>query len=464
MTTEYVAVLDEIGRAIEKDDVDEIRSIVAKLDPLLLVEVINNLDYEYRVKVIPYVDLLKIHKYLSRLTEEALADIEKFKGVDELIEVLYWLPSDEAVDVLQNLSPRTRSMILKLISPSKAKELMELLRYTPESVGGVMTNRVPVFKKGIKVSDVIEEYVKRLKIGHYDSYNYVYVVDENGRLIGWIDSKRLLTLNRVKNVEEYVSKPHVTIHPEADREEAARLVVKYDLMEIPVVDRDGKLLGVVSIDDVLDIVIHELSEDLLKHGGLLEVIKTSYTASSVKKLVVRRTIPLIILYLMNSLTGAIVATYVNVIERIAILAAFLPMLADNSGNVGSQASTLIIRSLALGELGLKHAKYILSKEIAVSLMMSTILLPIAAAIAFSITFLSYGEAGLAIRVGLTVAVALLVSVIVSDLIGSLLPLFLLKIKQDPASASAPLITTISDACTAIIYFLTALFLLGLTYR
>lgn len=462
MVAEYINAIAEIEKALEEGDVDQIRSIVAKLDPLTLVEVINNLDYEYRVKIIPYVDLLKISGFLNRLTEEALADIEKLKGIDELIEVIYWLPSDVAVDVLQNLSPRTVSKILKSISPSKAKELLELLKYSPESVGGVMTNRIPVFRKGTKVSDVIEEYVKKLRIGHYDSYNYVYVIDENGKLIGWIDSKRLLTLNRFKNIEEYVSKPFATINPEADREEAARLVVKYDLMEIPVVDHEGKLLGVVSIDDVLDIAIHELSEDLLKHGGMLEVIRTSYTASSVKKLVVRRTIPLIILYLMNTITGAIIATYVNVIERIAILAAFLPMLADNSGNVGSQASTLIIRSLALGELSLRHIKYILSKEILVSLMMSSILLPIAIAIAFSISFFSHGNFGLAIKVSLTVAIALLVSVIVSDLIGSLLPLFLLKIKQDPASASAPLITTIADACTAMIYFFTATVLLGLT--
>jgi len=453
-------VISSIKEAFEKEDLVGLKKIIDETDPSVLVEVLNTMDSELRAKIVPYVDLIKVSKHISKLSDEAIIEIENYKGLDEIVELLYWLPSDEAVDFLQKLSPKTIAKILKTISPSKAKELRELLKYSPESVGGVMTSRIPVFTKGMKIADVLEEFVKKIKIGYYDTYNYIYIVDNDGKLIGWIDAKQTFIANRDKFVESYATNPLATVYPEADREEAARLAVKYDMIEIPVVDREGRLLGAVTIDDVLDIAIHELSEDLLKHGGLLEPIRLSYTSSTVKKLVVNRAVPLVILYVMNTIVGSIVAAFTHIIEKVAVLAAFLPMLADNSGNVGSQASTIIIRSLALGELSTKHVKYILMKEIALSLAMACILLPIAMLISFSITFLAYRNVYYALKIGTIVISALLVSVLISDIVGSMLPLLLLKIKQDPASASAPLITTIADITTSITYFTVATVMLG----
>lgn len=449
-----------IEMAIENEDLDGLKKIIEETDPIILVEALNTMDSELRAKIVPYIDLIKLSKQVSKLSEEAIAEIEKIKGIDEIIELLYWLPSDEAVDLMQKLSPKTREKILKTISPNKAREFRELLKYSAESVGGVMTSRIPVFKKGARVSDVLEEFVKKLRIGYYDAYNYIYVVDENGKLIGWIDIRNTFLMRGDKTIETYATKPITTVHPELDREEAARLSVKYDMVEIPVVAKDGALLGAITIDDVLDIAIYELSEDLLKHGGLLEPIAISYTSSTVKRLVLNRAIPLVILYAVNTIVGFIVASFSHIIEKAAVLAAFLPMLADNSGNVGSQASTIIIRSLALGELSAKHLKYIIMKEISTSLTMACILLPIATLISFSITFLAYGNPYHALRISSVVVSALLVSVVVSDIVGATLPLLLLKLRQDPASASAPLITTIADITTSITYFTVATIMLG----
>lgn len=452
-------IVSRIEYALEHGKIDEVREIINSIDPVVLIDLLNELEHEDRVKILPYVDLLRIANYINRLNDDVIREIEAYKGINEIVELLYWLPVDEAVDLLQRLSPRIVNYVLKMLSRKRAREFAELLRYSPESVGGVMTIRVPVFKSGCKIGDILNEYVKKITIGYYDRHNYIYVVDEKNKLIGWIDTKTLITIGREKIVDEIVSKPPITVYPDTDREEAARLAIKYDLMEIPVVDHDNCFLGIVSLDDVLDIAVSELSEDLMRFGGFLAIVKSSYMGTSVKTLVLRRVPPIMFLYLMNSVTGAVIASFSNLIRRVAILASFLPMLADNSGNIGSQSSTLIIRSLALGEIRPSNVLRVIKKEVLTTLLMAIFLLPVAFLISFSITYFAYHEASLSVVVGLIVSFALLVSMLSTDLIGSTLPILLAKLGLDPASTSAPLITTIGDIISATVYFVTATMLL-----
>ncbi|MEM4427693.1 MAG: magnesium transporter, partial [Zestosphaera sp.] len=334
-------------------------------------------------------------------------------------------------------------------------------KYPPESIGGIMTTRIPIFKSSLIVEEVIKEYLAKESSGAYDKHNYVYVVDSEGKLIGWVEVKSLLTKPRNKQLKDVVGKVPVTVDPFSDREVAAKLAVTYDLSELPVIDKDGKLLGIVTLDDVLDVAVAEFSEDLVKFGGFTDVIKSSYVSADIRSIIVRRVPPILFLYLMNAITGSIVASFVGIIERVAVLAAFLPMLADNSGNIGSQASTFIIRSLALGEIKPKDFLRVLHKEVLTSLCMASILLPVAFLIAFTITYFSYsGNLPYATQVGLIVSAALLVSMLLTDAIGSLLPLLLAKLRVDPAGVSAPIITTIGDVVTATTYFTTAMYLLS----
>ena len=448
-------LISGIENAIERGDFQKAREILGRIDPAALVDVLNTLDRDDRIRIIPYIDLLKLGSYINKLNDEVIRDIEKLKGVNELLELVYWLPIDDAVDLLQRLSPRTINRLFKLMSRRKARELATLLRYNPESIGGIMTTRIPVFHTGYRVADVIEEYVRGVKTGFYDRHYYIYIVDFNGKLRGWLDAKTLLVLNRDKLIDEVISKPPVVIYPEMDREEAAKLAVKYDLVELPVADRDRKLIGAVTIDDILDVAVSEYSEDLMKIGGFLEIVRTSYIGTSIYSLVKRRVLPILFLYLMNSVTGAVVASFSKVIEKIAVLAAFLPMLADNSGNVGSQASALIIRGLALGEIKPRDLLKVMYKEVVTSLLMSLLLIPVAFTIAFSVSYIATAEYRVGLAVGSAVTIALFVSMITSDVIGALLPIILVKAKLDPATASAPLITTISDIVTAVTYFVSA---------
>lgn len=454
-------ILEKIEELVEEGDVDSLKDFLASLDPYMIKEILERVGPELRIKIIPHVPLHNMSSVIPKLSEDLLSEITSLRGLDELLELINRMPVDEAVDLIQKLPPKTGSKVLNLLPPQKAKEISDLLRYPPESIGGIMTTRIPVFRSSLVVEEVIKEYLARESSGAYDKHNYVYVVDSDGRLVGWVEVKSLLTKPRNKLLKDIASKVPVTVDPFSDREVAAKLAVTYDLSELPVVDKDGRLLGIVTLDDVLDVAVAEFSEDLVKFGGFTDVIRSSYVSADVRSIIVRRVPPILFLYLMNAITGSIVASFVGVIERVAVLAAFLPMLSDNSGNIGSQASTFIIRSLALGEIKPKDFLRVLRKEVLTSLCMASILLPIAFLIAFMITYFSYsGNLPYATYVGLIVSVALLVSMLLTDVIGSLLPLLLAKLRVDPAGVSAPIITTIGDIVTAITYFSTAVYLLS----
>ena len=454
-------ILEKIEELVEEGDVASLKDFLASLDPYMIKEILERAGPELRTKMIPHIPLHNMSSVISKLSEDLLSEITSLKGLDELLELISKMPVDEAVDLVQKLPPKTGSKVLSLLPPQKAKEISELLKYPPESIGGIMTTRIPIFKSSLIVEEVIKEYLAKESSGAYDKHNYVYVVDSEGKLIGWVEVKSLLTKPRNKQLKDVVGKVPVTVDPFSDREVAAKLAVTYDLSELPVIDKDGKLLGIVTLDDVLDVAVAEFSEDLVKFGGFTDVIKSSYVSADIRSIIVRRVPPILFLYLMNAITGSIVASFVGIIERVAVLAAFLPMLADNSGNIGSQASTFIIRSLALGEIKPKDFLRVLHKEVLTSLCMASILLPVAFLIAFTITYFSYsGNLPYATQVGLIVSVALLVSMLLTDAIGSLLPLLLAKLRVDPAGVSAPIITTIGDIVTATTYFTTAMYLLS----
>jgi magnesium transporter len=251
---------------------------------------------------------------ISKLSEELLGEITSLKGLDELLELINRMPVDEAVDLIQKLPPKTGSKILGLLPPQKAKELSELLKYPPESIGGIMTTRIPIFKSSLTVEEAIKEYLTKESAGVYDKHNYVYVVDADGRLVGWIEVKSLLTKPRNKQLKDVASKIPATVEPFSDREVAAKLAVTYDLTELSVVDRNGRLLGIVTLDDVLDVAIAEFSEDLIKFGGFTDVIRGSYISADIKSVITRRVPPILFLYLMNAITGSIVASSLELLR------------------------------------------------------------------------------------------------------------------------------------------------------
>uniref|UniRef100_A0A7C4FAB3 Magnesium transporter MgtE n=1 Tax=Ignisphaera aggregans TaxID=334771 RepID=A0A7C4FAB3_9CREN len=445
---------EQITELVEEGRVEDGCKLLSNLTPQDTAEVLMRLSNSVRRRVLTVLDLNRVIEVLATLPVEVVHEIAYAKGVDDISKVVAKLPVDEAADFLFKLPSRIRSEVLKLLPRDFAKTVLELMRYPPESVGGIMTTMVPVFPGDMSVGDVLSAYVEHVKAGTYEPHHYIYAVDGRGALIGYIDVRTLFTKPRTAKFSECVQPARFVVRADADREEAARIAVRYDLLEVPVVDAENRFLGIVTLDDLLDVVSSEYQEDLLKYAGIVEAIRGSYITEKPFRLALKRAPVLAYLYLMNSVTGSIVATFTSVIERVALLAAFMPMLADNSGNIGSQSSAMIIRGLVAGEIrvSIRDLLFVLRKEFLTTTFLLLVLLPISFAIGLSIPLVATRDLLYSLKIAATVATALAASSYVADVAGALLPIALAKLRTDPAIASAPLITTIGDIATVTTYF------------
>ena len=445
-------IVEIVTTLVEQQRIYEAVKVMLSIEPHDLIDVLDRLENSVRRKIISAVPLSHIASILARLPDELLYEIVISRGLSEFTRILIDVPPDDAADVLQKLPSRIRNQILNLLPPWKAEEVTKLLRYPPESAGGVMTTRVPVFSYRERIGKVIEKYVTKYQLGLYDKHSYVYGVDDEQRLVGWIDVKSLLTAPRDKLLGDVLTKPPAVVRAEADREEAARLVLKYDLLEIPVIDSEGRFLGAITIDDLLDVMVAELTEDLLKFGGYLNVIRGRYLGAKTIELVRKRIPWLLILYVLESITASIINAFSSIIASVAVLAAFIPLLTDTGGNVGSQTATLVIRSLAIGEARSRDIVRILSKELQTACILALLLAPVG----FLVAMLVSRE----LLIALTVMFALMSIIIASSAIGSLLPFVALLLKSDPAVVSSPFLTTLADVVGLMMYFIIARSIMG----
>ncbi|MEM4487259.1 MAG: magnesium transporter [Desulfurococcaceae archaeon] len=449
--------LEKITDMLQEDKLAEVSEILRQMAPHEIVEILLRLSPNDRKRIFSLISLEMIIDELAKLPAEIVHEITSIKGTDDLVKIIQRLPVDEAADFLIKLPPRIRLTVLRSLPKEIAHTIARLMKFPPESIGGVMTTMVPVFTENTAVGEALDVYIQRSRLGLYESGNYVYVVDEEGRLVGYTDVKTLLMKPRNVELRRFMLPVKVAVTPFEDREKAAKVAISYDLMEVPVVDFDHRFMGIITLDDLLDVVVSEYSEDLLKYAGYAEAVKGNYVTENPAKLALKRAPVLILLYLVNSITGTIIASFVDIIERMALLAAFMPMLADNSGNIGAQSSAIILRGLVTGEIKLtkRDLTMILLKEFTSTTIMILILSPAAFTIGFSIAFLSSGVLSYSLRIAIIVSTALIVSCFVADLVGSLFPVLLSKFKIDPATASAPMITSIADIATVAIYFIVA---------
>jgi len=444
-------IVENIEELIDEHRMDDLRKYVLGLKPYDLVDVLERLDSNYRRKLIGIIPGNYYVEILPRLSEDLLYEVVMIKGVSKVARAIAEMQPDVIADILEKLPVRIRRQVIALLPPWKVEEVAEILKYPPESAGGVMTTRIPVFSANETVGRALEKYLVKYQLGLYDRLEYVYVVESNGKLIGWIDLKKLMASSKDKLLKDIVQPIPAKVHVLADREEAARLVIKYDLTEIPVIDEDGRLLGVITVDDIIDVIVAESTEDLLKFGGLWETVKGSYVTARPVELAKRRATWLIILYILESITVSVISSFESLISSLVALSFFIPLLTDTGGNAGSQTATLVIRSLATGEAKPYDFLRIISKELTSSFLLALIVAPVGLAIAFIVSH--------NIVVAIIVSMALPFIVIIASLVGVLLPFMAILIKSDPAIVSAPLITTVSDVLGLTVYFTIANLLL-----
>lgn len=363
------------------------------------------------------------------------------------------LAPDEAADLIQETPAGERDGLLQLLDDATRSEVKGLLDYAEDQAGGLMNPRYARLRSDMSVDEAIS-YLRRDARARAETVYYAYVVDPQQRLLGVVSFRDLLTAPGDKLVHDVMRTDVVTAGERLDQEALSHLFTRYNLMAIPIVDSERRIKGIVTLDDMIDVVQEEATEDIHKIGGL-EALDGPYLQMPLARMIRKRAGWLAILFVGEMLTASAMGYFEVEIARAVVLALFVPLIISSGGNSGSQASTLVIRAMALREIRLRDWWRVIRRELFAGLALGAILATIGLAriLLWQAMFRIYGDFYL--LVGVTVALSLIGVVLWGTLVGSILPFILRVVGFDPASASAPFVATLVDVTGLVIYFTVA---------
>lgn len=373
---------------------------------------------------------------------ESITDREVQQLMDELAV-------DDAVDMLEEMPATLVKRVLRSASPDARKLINEFLRYPENSAGSIMTVEYVDLRRTLTVEDAIKR-IRRIGEDRETIYT-CYVIDAGRYLQGVVTVKDLLMAHDTQTIEELMVEDVISVTTTEDQETAAKLMAKYDMIALPVVDAEGRLVGIVTVDDAVDVIQEEATEDFEKMAAMAPSEKP-YLKTGVFTLSRNRFVWLLVLMVSATVTGGIIGYYEAAFLAMPILLTFTPMLTDAGGNAGSQSSTMVIRGMALGEITMSDFFAVIWKEARVSALIAV---PLAVVNYVRILLTNPGQG----MVALTVSLALVCTMILANAVGGILPMLAKACKLDPALMAAPLIATIVDACSLILYFVIAMALL-----
>ncbi len=359
------------------------------------------------------------------------------------------LPPDDAADVLQLAPEEERANLAAQLDDVTRREVNALLAYKEDAAGGLMNPRFARVRPDMTIDEAIS-YLRR-QADHLETLHYIYVLDGSQHLLGVLGFRDLFSADRWKLVRDVMRTEFISVSEHTDQEVVARLFSKHHLLAIPVLDGDGRMQGIVTVDDIVEVVEQEASEDIQKVGGM-EALDGPYLQMRFWQMVRKRAGWLTILFIGEMLTATAMGHFEEEIERAVVLALFVPLIISSGGNSGSQATTLVIRAMALGELRLRDWWRVVSRELAAGLVLGSVLgaIGMTRIVVWQAFWKTYGEHY--VFVGLTVACSLIGVVLFGTIAGSMLPFVLRRMGLDPASASAPFVATLVDVTGLVIYF------------
>ena len=426
----------------ERRDYRALRTALAEENEVDIAEFIEALPEEKATvafRTLPKELAAEVFSNLPPETQQVIIMSVTDRELSAIVEDLF---VDDAVDMLEELPANVVRRVLKNAHPDTRKLINQFLNYPENSVGSIMTAEFMDLKKSMTVEAAIK-HIRRTGEESESIYT-CYITDASRRLEGVLTVKELLLAGDEEIVADLMETDLITAATTEDREEAVARMMKYDFITMPVVDRENRLVGIVTVDDVMDVMEEEATEDFEKMAAIAPSEKP-YLKTSAFSLAKHRIVWLLVLMISGMITGGILGRYEAAFAAMPLLVTFIPMLTDTGGNAGSQSSTLIIRGMAVGEIGPRDFFKVLWKELRVSLMVGAAL----SAVNYVRLILMYpGNEMMA----LTVALALFVTVLLAKTIGGILPMAAKLVHADPAIMAAPLITTIVDAISLVVYF------------
>ena len=442
-------LVDSIKRLLRRNAMHNLKKIVEKTHAADLSRVFDSLtlpDQHKLFQMIP--DMEQKGVLFSELEEDTFLEFVEELDLREMVSILESMPNDDVADIIGRLPDEKSDEILRLMQKEDSEEVEGLLRYEDDTAGGIM---VPDFI-ALGEETTAREAIESLQKEHQDVEMpfYLYVVNEYENLVGVISLRQLVVVPPTTPLKAFMTTDVFSVKTDMDQEEVARIVARYDILAVPVVDETNKLVGIVTVDDVIDIFRREATEDILKMAGVGEEFVE--TKSVLKSTRIR--FP----WLFASCIGGIVAFFVigsfeESLKQFAYLAAFIPVIMGMGGNIGTQSSTIVVRGLATGRIDIREIWSVVSKELTIGLILGLTYGLVIGAVAQ----LAFGKMALAI----SVCGAVLSSMAVAALVGSLVPMAFAKINIDPAVATGPFVTTSVDVISVFFYFMIATKLLGI---
>ena len=418
----------------------ELKKVLSEYNSVDLAELLLDMEDKDLAFVFRMIDKDKAAEVFSYMDDDQRQVLLQSFTSQEIRLILDAMYTDDAVDLLEDMPANVVNHLPDQVSQDTRADINRLLKYPEDSAGSIMT----VEYIDVTLQMTVQQTLDKIRtIGIHSETVYTCYVVEKRKLCGIVTAEALLTNDGDTQVKELMEENYIFIRTTDDREDAAKLFRKYDLIAIPVLDQEGYIVGIVTFDDAIDVLTEETTEDIHKMAAIASS-EESYLKTSVLEHARHRILWLLILMFSATITGAIITKYENAFTAIPLLVSFIPMLMDTGGNCGSQSSTLIIRGLAVDELHFSDFFTILWKEFRVAIVVGVVL-----ALANGVRiFWVYKNLPMAV----VVAASLVVTIVIAKLVGCILPILAKRLRMDPAIMASPLITTIVDTCSIVIYF------------
>ena len=436
-------MFEKITRLLEEKKYFDVKNVLKTLKTVDIAEILDEISDELLpvvFRLLPKDTAADVFSYMESDAQEKL--IKTFSD-NELKEIINDLYVDDAVDMIEEMPSNVVKRILNSASAEMRKSINTLLNYPKDSAGSIMTTEYVSLKRDMTVAQAFDK-IRENGIDSETIYT-AYITSKNRRLIGTVSAKTLLLSDMQMKIEDIMDKNFISVCTTDDKEEVADMFKKYDLLAIPVVDHEGRFVGIVTVDDAIDVLEDEATEDIHAMAAIVPTDKP-YMKTGVFETFLKRIPWLLILMVSATFAGSIIRNYENALQNgYVILTAFIPMLMGTGGNCGSQASTSVIRAISLGEVEIKNIFSVIWKEIRVAFLCGTAL-----AVANFAKLMLIDR--VSVEVSFVVCLTLVITVFLAKFIGCVLPIIAKAIKLDPAVMASPFITTILDAISLIAYF------------
>ncbi|MEH0022067.1 MAG: magnesium transporter [Desulfobacter sp.] len=388
----------------------------------------------------------------SKLDEATFVEFVKNVNFNKLVDIFDHMPSDDAAELLGLLDEELSDKILSKMKKEESDNVEQIMSYDEDAAGSLMVKDYVALEEDVNAKQVIESLQNKY-LGVEMPF-YIYVIDTYGKLVGVSSLRQLVVESPDRPLKEFMATDIVSVKPYTDREEVARLVSRYDYLAVPVVDDDNRIVGIVTVDDVIDILHEAATEDMLKMAGVGEEYVETQTIIKGSRI----RLPWLFASCLGGVAAvAIIGGFEQVLIQFAGLAAFIPVIMGMGGNIGTQSSTIVVRGIATGRVDVRDFSKVVSKELAVGLILGVVYGTLLGMVAK----FTYHAEPFSWALGISVALAIISSMSVAALVGSMVPLFLHRLNIDPAVATGPFVTTAIDIVSVYCYFMIARMLLGI---